>query len=142
VILLDANLLIYAVDADSSHHGVAKPWLERALSGAEPVAIPWVVLMAFLRITTREGILTRTLTLSEAVEYIDSWLAQPNVEAVSPGPAHWSIVRALILASGTAGNLTTDAHLAAMAIERGATLWSTDNDFKRFQGLNHRNPLD
>jgi hypothetical protein len=141
VILIDANLLIYAIDADSHHHRKARRWLEEVLSGTARVGLPWIVLLAFLRITTREGILVRRLTSAAAIEYVDSWLAQPNVELVAPGPQHWPLCRGLIQASGTAGNLTSDAHLAAMAIERGATLCSTDNDFKRFSGLIHVNPL-
>ncbi|MCX6543752.1 MAG: type II toxin-antitoxin system VapC family toxin [Acidobacteria bacterium] len=141
MILIDANLLIYAIDADSHHHGVAKAWLEETLSGTDRVGLAWIVLLAFLRITTREGILARTLTLAAAIGYVDSWLAQPNVELVTPGPHFWPLFRGLILASGTAGNLTSDAHLAAMAIERGATVCSTDNDYGRFPGLLYTNPL-
>ena len=141
MILVDANLLIYAIDADSHHHRRARRWLEHVLSGTTPVGLPWLVVLAFLRITTREGVLVRTLTPAASLRYIDSWLALPNVELVAPGPAFWPLFRGLVLASGTAGNLTSDAHLAALAIERGATLCSTDNDFKRFAGLQHVNPV-
>jgi len=141
VILIDANLLIYAVDADSPHHRQASRWLEDVLSGTTRVGIPWIVLLAFLRITTREGILVRTLTPDAAIAYLDSWLEQPNVELVGPGPGNWAVFRSLVLASGTAGNLTSDAHLAALGIERGATVCSTDHDFKRFLGLQHTNPI-
>jgi toxin-antitoxin system PIN domain toxin len=141
MILVDANVLIYASDADSPHHRVSKRWLEAALSGTEVVGLPWVVVLAFLRITTREGILARTLPPAVACGIVDSWLGLPHVELVVPGPGHWTLFRSLLQSSGTAGNLTTDAHLAAMAIERGATLYSTDNDFKRFAGLTHANPL-
>ena len=75
------------------------------------------------------------------VDYVDSWLAQPNVELVAPGPKHWPLLRGFLKSTGTAGNLTSDAHLAAMAVEHGATLHSADNDFKRFPGLDHVNPL-
>jgi hypothetical protein len=141
VILIDANLLIYAVDADSYHHSRAVRWLEATLSGSEAVGLPWIVVLAFLRITTREGILVHTLTPEAAAAYVDSWLSQPNVELVAPGPNHWPLLRGLVLATGTAGNLTFDAHLAAMAIERGATLCSTDTDFARFPGLLYVNPM-
>ena len=141
MILIDANLLIYAIDADSPHHREARRWLEEMLSGTTPVGLPWIVLLAFLRITTREGILVRTLTPDVAIAYVDAWLAQPNVELVAPGPNVWPVFGSLMLASGTAGNLTSDAHLAAMAIERGATVCSTDNDFRRFPGLLHANPI-
>ena len=141
MILVDANLLIYAVDADAPHHAAARQWLETVLSGTTRVGFPWVVLLAFLRVTTRAGILTRSLTPQAALGYVDSWLKQPNAEPVGPGPKHWPLLRNLLTSTGTAGNLTSDAHLAALAIEHGASLYSTDSDFKRFPGLEHVNPL-
>jgi len=141
VILIDANLLIYAVDSDAPHHGHARRWLEDTLSGDAHVGLAWVVILAFLRVTTREGILVRPLGADAAFDYVTDWLAQPNVEPVSSGANHWPLLRNLLHGSGLAGNLTTDAHLAAMAIEHGATLYSTDHDFKRFAGLEHVNPL-
>lgn len=139
--LLDANLLIYAVNSDAPHHERSREWLESALSGTEPVGLTWGVLLAFLRVTTRRGILEHPLTVEDAIAYIDSWLQQPPVELVVPGPNHWAILRALMTASGTAGNLTSDAHLAAHALEGGWTLVSTDNDFRRFSGLTMLNPV-
>lgn len=139
--LVDANVLIYAVNSDAAHHERSRHWLEEALSGTEPVGLTWPVLIAFLRITTRRGILERPLPIDAAVAYADSWLQQPSVELPLPGPNHWAILRTLILASGTAGNLTSDAHLAALAIEGGWTLVSTDNDFRRFSGLKILNPI-
>jgi toxin-antitoxin system PIN domain toxin len=141
VIFLDANLLIYAVDSDAPHHLHVRQWLEDTLSGDARVGLAWVVLLAFLRVTTRERILVRPLAPGDAMNYVTGWLAQPNVEPISPGPNHWPVLRSLLQASGMAGNLTTDAHLAAMAIEHGAALYSTDNDFRRFSGLEHVNPL-
>jgi hypothetical protein len=141
VILVDANLLIYAVDADAPQHARARRWLEEALSGSLHVGLPWVVLLAFLRVTTRDGILVRPLSARAALAYVDSWLAQPNVEPVAPGPTHWTRLRGLLDTAGVAGNLTADAHLAALAVEHGATLYSADNDFKRFAGVDHVNPL-
>jgi toxin-antitoxin system PIN domain toxin len=141
VILVDANLLIYAVDSDAPHHQRARAWLEGVLSGADAVGLSWSVILAFLRVTTREGILVRSLDPVAACRYVDGWLGQSNVVAVSPGPEHWTILRSLLTESGTAGNLTSDAHLAALAIERGATLCSSDNDFKRFRRVEHVNPL-
>lgn len=139
--LVDANVLIYAVNSDAPHHERARLWLESAMSGTEPVGMTWGVLLAFLRITTRRGILERPLPVSDAVAYIESWLQQPSVEVVVPGPNHWPILRTLITASGTAGNLTSDAHLAAHALEGGWTLVSTDSDFRRFAGLTVLNPV-
>jgi len=138
--LVDVNVLIYAVNSDAAHHERSKRWLESALSGTEPVGMTWSVLLAFLRLTTRRGILERPLTVDDAVAYVDSWLKQPPVHVVEAGPNHWTILRALLMSAGTAGNLTSDAHLAAHAIEGGWTLVSTDNDFRRFSGLNVLNP--
>jgi hypothetical protein len=141
VILVDANLLIYAIDRDSPHHGVARRWLEGALSGAELVGIPWIAALAFVRITTHPAIMRTPLSPERAIRFVDEWLRQPFVKLVGPGENHWPILRGLLAASGTAGNLTSDAHLAALAIENGATVASADNDFRRFAGLTHLNPL-
>lgn len=141
MILVDANLLIYAIDTDAPLHRPAREWLEEALSGTTRVGLPWIVLLAFLRITTRPRILVRPLSLGEATDYVDSWLDQPFVEPVSPGLSHWGILRSLLAASGTAGNLTSDAHIAALAIEHRAAIHSTDHDFGRFPGVEHVNPL-
>ena len=141
MILVDANLLIYAIDTDASLHLPAREWLEEAFSGTTRIGLPWIVLLAFLRITTRPRLLVRPLSLGEATDYVDSWLEQPFVESVSPGPSHWGILRSLLAASGTAGNLTSDAHLAALAIEHKAAVFSTDHDFGRFPGVKHVNPV-
>lgn len=139
--LLDLNLLIYAVNRDSPRHRQAKAWLEEVLSGNEPVALPWNVILGFVRITTNSRILPGALSVEGAVSIVDSWLAQPVVKLISPGSEHWRILRALLITAGTAGNLTTDAHLAALAIEHGAELCSTDTDFARFAKLRWANPL-
>ncbi len=138
--LVDANVLIYAVNSDAPHHDRSRRWLEAALSGTEPLGLTWGVLLAFLRVTTRRGILERPLKAEQAVAYVDGWLGQPQVELVVPGPNHWAILRTLMMATGTAGNLTSDAHLAAQALEGGWTLVSTDNDFRRYSGLEVLNP--
>jgi hypothetical protein len=140
--LVDVNVLIYAINTDSAHHKKAKRWLEGALSGTELVGMAWIVVLAFLRITTRRGFMDKPLSTPAAVAFIDSWLGQPNVELVVPGESHWMILRTLIASAGTAGNLTSDAHLAALAIEGGWTLVSTDHDFRRFAGLRFLNPLE
>jgi toxin-antitoxin system PIN domain toxin len=139
--VLDLNLLLHAVNRDSAHHDEARVWLERTLSGDEPVALPWVVLLGFLRISTSARILPDPLLSEQALEVIDGWLAQPSVLTLSPGPEHWRILRNLIEETGTAGNLTTDTHLAALAIENGAELCSTDSDFARFARLRWLKPL-
>jgi hypothetical protein len=141
VILVDANVLIYAIDADSPHHRPARRWLEEALSGTTPVGLAWVVVLAFLRLTTRPGILRRPLPLERALSFVDEWLAQPFVRTVAPGEGHWAVLRKLIRDVGSAGNLTSDAHLAALAIELGASICSTDADFSRFPGVERTSPL-
>ena len=141
MILIDANLLIYAIDADSPRHRPARRWLEDVLSGTAPLGLPWIVILAFVRITTRAGIMRNPLPPAAALGYVDSWLDQPCVEIVVPGARHWPILRSLLAATGTAGNLTSDAHLAALAVEHGASICSTDHDFARFPGVRHVNPL-
>ena len=140
--VVDLNLLLYAVNADAVHHHAACAWLEEALASDEPVALPWVVLLGFLRIATNRRILPQPLTVAQAIAVVDGWLAQPAVRPLSPGEEHWRILRTLLADAGTAGNLTTDTHLAALAIEHGATLWSTDTDFRRFPRLRWENPLE
>jgi toxin-antitoxin system PIN domain toxin len=139
--LVDVNILIYAVNSDSPHHETARTWLESALSGSETLGFAWTVLLAFLRVTTRRGILEQPLAVPAAIAYVDSWLQQPNAEIVEPDDRHWPILRALIASAGTAGNLTSDAYLAALALGGGWTLVSTDHDFRRFTGLSVVNPL-
>jgi toxin-antitoxin system PIN domain toxin len=141
VILVDANVLIYAVNADSAHHKVVRPWLESKLSTTTEMGFAWIVLLAFLRMTTHKQIFAAPLPPERALEYVDEWLRQPFARVVVPGEQHWSVLRHLLMASGTAGNLTSDAHLAAMAVEQQAVVASTDDDFRRFQGVAHVNPL-
>jgi hypothetical protein len=141
VILVDANLLIYAIDRDAPNHPAARRWLEETLSGTAPVGFAWLVILAFLRVTTHPRIMRRPLTPDEALRYVDEWLGQPCIAPVGPGEKHWPILRSLLSATGTAGNLTSDAHLAALALEHGYAIYSADNDFKRFSGLSHVNPL-
>jgi toxin-antitoxin system PIN domain toxin len=141
MILVDANLLLYAVNLDLPQNARARAWLEEVLSGNESVGLPWVVILAFLRLTTNARVFDRPLTVEQSLAYIEEWLSQPVATAVVPGKSHWRILSSLLSASGTGGNLTTDAHIAALAIEYGCTLYSTDNDFKRFSGVRHVNPL-
>jgi uncharacterized protein len=101
----------------------AKAWLEETLSGAERVALPWVVLLGFIRVSTHAQVLSRPLNVSNALAVVDSWLARPQVIALYPREEHWLILQSLLAQAGTAGNLTTDAHLAALAIERSRALF-------------------
>lgn len=141
MILLDANLLIYSVNQDAPLNRKAKSWLESAVSGPDTVAFSWNVLLAFLRLTTRPGLFRNPLTVETAFGLIATWLDQPSTTIVNAGPRHLDIMRELLLPLGTGGNLTSDAHLAALAIEHGAELRSSDADFARFQGLKWSNPL-
>lgn len=139
--LVDLNLLLYAVNRNAVQHERAKVWLERTLSGDESVALPWVVLLGFLRVATHPRVFPNPLSADQALATVDGWLAQPPVTVVHAGDEHWQILRDLLIASGTAGNLTTDAHLAALAIESGSELCSTDSDFARFRQVRWVNPL-
>lgn len=141
MIVVDANLLIYASNADAPLHKRSKVWLEKALSGPETIGLPWIVLLAVIRLTTRPAIFRNPIPLEDALSLAAAWLDEPSVTVIHPGPHHWRILRSLLLAVGTGGNLTSDAHLAAMAIEHGAELCSADGDFARFPGLKWRNPL-
>jgi toxin-antitoxin system PIN domain toxin len=140
VILVDTNVLIYAVDKSSPRHGIAKVWLEEKLSGSEGFALAWIVILAFLRLTTRPGISAYPLPAQAALDIVGQWLSHPSVSVLNPGPRHGDLLRALLLSSGASGNLTTDAHLAALALEHNATLYSFDHDFARFPELRWRYP--
>ena len=139
--LVDANLLIYAVDEEASHHAAARAWLEDLLSGTETVALPWLVLLAFLRLTTQPRLFARPLAADEALDVVESWLDQPCVVTVGPTVRHAARMRELLRVVGAAGNHVGDAHLAALAIEHGAELCSADTDFARFPGLRWTNPV-
>lgn len=141
MIIPDVNLLIYGVDKGSPLHRKARPWLEEIMSGRETVGISWNVLLAFLRLTTRQGAMRHPLPLGHAFDLVSAWLDQVQVTVVHPGPGHDRRLRDLLEPLGTGGNLTSDAHLAALAMEHGAELCSSDTDFARFRGLRWRNPL-
>lgn len=141
MIIVDVNLLIYAVNEDAPLHEKAKPWLEAAVTGTETVGLPWIVLLAFLRLTTRAGLFQKPLSVENAFDLVGAWLEQPSVTVPEPTAGHLRTLRDLVLPLGTGGNLTSDAHLAALAVEHGAELCSTDNDFARFVRLRWRNPL-
>ncbi len=139
--LLDLNLLLYAVNADSPQNQRAKKWLQGVFGGSDSVALAWVTLLGFLRISTTRLVFAKPLDPRQALATVDGWLARPNVVQLHPGPDHWRILKVLLSESGAAGNLTTDAHLAALAIEHGCELCSSDADFARFPRLNWVNPL-
>lgn len=139
--LLDVNLLLYAVDEASPRYGPAHAWVQETLSGSETVALSWTTLIGFVRLSTRANLFERPLEPAEALDLIDGWLAQPCTTVVHPTERHSAVLRDLLAPLGTAGNLTTDAHLAALAIEHGALLCSCDADFSRFPGLRWVDPL-
>jgi toxin-antitoxin system PIN domain toxin len=139
--LPDINLLVYAADQSSRHYAQARPWLEQTLSGTEEVGFAWMVLLGFLRISTNPAAFSNALSPDRAFDYIDSWLDSSVATVVHPSERHASHMRDLLMPLGTAGNLTNDAHLAALAIEHGAELCSSDNDFSRFEGVRWTNPL-
>lgn len=141
MILPDLNLIVYAHNADAPDHGAARAWWEGLLNGNEPVAIPWAVALGFVRLMTHRAVLITPLQPAAAIAHVRSWFAQPAVEHLEPGPRHLDILDRMLSAAGTAGNLTTDAHLAALAIEHQCELHSNDTDFARFPGLRWRNPL-
>jgi toxin-antitoxin system PIN domain toxin len=141
VILLDANILLYAFDETSSHHRALAPWLQASLSGPEDVGIPWLTLWAFVRIATNSRITEAPLEPRAAINALQDLLAWPRVRIIEPGPHHIHILEEMIVQGQASGPRVTDAALAALAIEHGATLASTDRDFSRFPNLRWINPL-
>jgi hypothetical protein len=141
MILPDVNVLLYAYDVDSRLHAAARQWWERTLAGPRPLGMAWATLLGFIRITTHRGIFENPWRPAEAIRAVKAWLDHPRVQVVTPGEQHGAILFRLLETLGTAGNLTTDAHLAALAIEYQAEVASTDTDFARFRGLRWFNPL-
>lgn len=141
MIVPDINLLVHAYNEQSSVHEKARAWWEELLSDPAPVGLPWVVTLGFIRITTHPRIVANPLPAVTACAHVASWLGQPQVMILHPGDRHPEILFDLLRRLGTAGNLTTDVHLAALCIEHQAELHSTDADFMRFSGLRWRNPL-
>ncbi len=139
--VLDANLLLYAYDRASPQHVKARAWIERVFSGAAPVGLPWQTISAFLRIMTNARLPGERFTLDEAVQVVESWLEQPNVRFLAPGDDHWQLFRQAMMEGQAAGPLVSDAHLAALTVEYGGVLHTTDRDFARFPGLRWTNPL-
>ena len=141
MIVPDVNLLVFAYNSDAPRHERARRWLEEALSGREPVGLAWAVLLGFVRLMTHPAVLERPMDAGEALGHVRSWLARPNALVLQPGPRHLDLLDALLEEAGAAAALTTDAHLAALAIENNAVLHSNDADFARFGGLRRRDPL-
>jgi len=142
MILIDANLLLYAYDPSSPHHQGARRWLETTFSEPEPVGLAWMTLLAFLRIGTSPRPLENPYSINEAAAIVADWFERPMVTFLNPGERHWETLWDLMVKGQAHGPLIMDAHLAALAIEHGATLATTDRDYARFPGLKFFNPLD
>jgi uncharacterized protein len=141
MIVPDINLLVHAYNSESRVHAAARRWWEQLLNGTSPVGLAWVTALGFIRLTTHRQVLRSPLSAAAACAHVRSWLAQPCVTILHPGARHPDVLFGLLETLGTAGNLTTDAHLAALCIEHQAELHSTDADFARFQGLRWTNPV-
>jgi toxin-antitoxin system PIN domain toxin len=139
--MLDANVLLYAYNADAPQQRAAARWLAQLLDSSEPVALPWLTIWAFLRIGTNARLWVSPLSPHQAFAIIDEWIAQPGVAIVQPGPRHAEILKRLVTHYKVTGPLITDAVLAALAIEHGAALASTDQDFRRFPEVRWTDPL-
>jgi toxin-antitoxin system PIN domain toxin len=133
--LVDANVLLYAVNVDARHHERSRRWLDDALSGADTVAFAWIALLAFVRLSTKLGLFPAPLSAEEAMDRVAAWLGAEPAVVVEPTADHAGIVRRLLAAVGTGGNLVNDAHLAALSIEHRCGIVSFDNDFARFDGV-------
>jgi uncharacterized protein len=133
--LPDVNVLLAAVNSSSGEHEAARSWLESAFDAPAGVGLAWVALLGFVRIATRHGILPRPLSVEQALMSVRDWIEAPRTRILNPTERHGPLFASLLLGVGSGGNRTTDAHLAALAIEHGATLTSFDSDFERFAGL-------
>ena len=141
MIVPDVNLLIYAYDTASTHHSAAASWLEGVMKGGEEIGLAAVVVFGFVRISTSARVFKNPLTVAEASARVESWLARPHVRIIEPSPYHVHDVLALLADTGTAANLTTDAQVAALALQEKAVIHSNDTDFQRFPGVRCHNPL-
>jgi len=139
--IVDLNILLYAVNSAAAQHERARRWWENAVNDEDSIGLAWVVLLGFLRLSTNPRVFPRPLAPHVAAAKLDAWLARDNVRVVREKDEHWETLKPLLGGSGTAGNLTTDAHLAALALSHDAVLVSSDMDFARFKGLRWENPL-
>jgi toxin-antitoxin system PIN domain toxin len=141
VIVPDVNVLIHAMDVDSRHHQRAWEWWFASLGGSEHIGFSWSVLMAYVRLTTHPRIMGSPLEASNACDDVRMWLSLPTTMVLTPGPEHMNVVAGLLESAGGGGDLVPDAHLAALAIENGGTVYSQDADFARFPDVRWLNPL-
>jgi toxin-antitoxin system PIN domain toxin len=138
--LVDANVLLYAINADAAHHARSRRWLDRALSGADTVAFSWIALLAFVRLATNVGLFPSPLTVDQAMDRVDAWLGADPAVVLAPTSDHARLVRTLLAAVGSGGNLVNDAHVAALSIEHRCGIVSFDTDFGRFPGVRWQPP--
>lgn len=141
MIVIDANLLLYAYDDSSPNHAAASAWLEGVLAGDEAIRIPLISALAFVRIGTNPSVFHQPMTPADAIGIVEEWLGQPGVELASPTARHWTTLIDLARGGQARGPLVMDAHVAALTIEHGGVLFTTDRDFARFEGLKFRNPM-
>ena len=141
MILVDANILLYAEDSLSPRHAEARTWWDEQLSGSTPVCLCWTVISAFIRIGTNARVFAQPLSLDEAINRVQSWIDHPCTRLIYPTQRHWEVFRQMLTQGQALGNLVTDAYLAALAVAHGCELCSTDTDFSRFPQLQWRNPL-
>lgn len=141
MIVPDLNLLVYAHNTAAPSHRAARDWWADLIDREQPIGMPWAVSLGFVRLVTHPAVLTDPIRPLDALRIVRSWLDRPHLRVLEPGPRHLDILADLFAATGVAGSLTTDTHLAALAIEYQAELHSNDGDFERFPGLRHRNPL-
>lgn len=139
--MLDANILLYAYDTSATLHEKARAWLLHLLSGDSPVGLPWQSVAAFLRVMTNSHLPGKRFSPGEVLVFVESWIVQPSVRMLVPGEDHWRLLQVAILDGHVRGPMITDAQLAALTLEHGGILHTTDRDFSRFPGLRWRNPL-
>lgn len=140
--LVDANVLLYAVNTDADRHVTSRRWLDGALSGRDTVAFAWIALLAFVRLVTKPEIFPRPLTVDQAMDRVDAWLSAAPAVVVEPTVDHPAILRRLLGDTGAGGNLVNDAHLAALAIEHRCVIVSWDRDFGRFGDVRWQTPQE
>jgi len=141
LILVDANILLYAEDVLHPRHEKARVWWDVQLSGTGVVCLCWTVLSAFIRVGTNPRVFEHPLSLEQALARVQSWLDQPCTRVIRPTERHWTVFQQVLIDGQAVANLVSDAHLAALAIEHGCELASTDSDFARFPKLKWKNPL-
>jgi toxin-antitoxin system PIN domain toxin len=141
MIVPDVNLLVYAHNRAAAGHEQARMWWKDLIDREHPVGLPWAVMLGFVRLTTNPSVLAAPLAALDSLALVREWLDQPSVRVVEPGPRHLDLLAGLFRSTGVAGNLTTDTHLAALAMEHQAELHSNDGDFARFPGLRWHNPI-